>query len=142
MLIFSDFIFVNIIYYIVHVTSEKKIVFFWCQKKDQNPFRNHFTIFFAKNVDLYEIYCVKSRGTNTCVLDCVSLITKIFPRDKSVFTFSQMRCLQNPDLKTPFPCSFSSFCCENIAVIGYTFLFHHLLGVNHKRRYQLAIIIT
>ena len=59
-------------------------------------------------------------------IDCISFITKIFRWDESVFTFSQMPSLQNPDLKTPFPCSFSSFCCENIAVIGYTFGFRHL----------------
>jgi hypothetical protein len=40
--------------------------FFWC-KHDQNPFRNDFTIFFGKNVVLYEIYSVKSRVANTYV---------------------------------------------------------------------------
>ena len=36
-------------------------------------------------------------------IDCISFITKIFPRDKSVFIFSQMPSLHNPDLKTAVP---------------------------------------
>jgi hypothetical protein len=40
-------------------------------KDDQNPFRNDFTVFFLKNVVLYEIYSVKSRVTK-CPFDCTS----------------------------------------------------------------------